>query len=102
MNQTIADIFGSLLKLLHILAIIVLVAMFATGIGGANSWMYAIVGSVAYVVIVGFITVVVAIHENVDDMRSAIEKQNKLIMEMQSKASSDLEAGEGKRIEPKM
>lgn len=103
MNQTIADIFGGLLKLLHVIALVVIVAVFVTGAGGADSWLYAIAGSIIYVVVIGFITVVVAMHENICDIERTLAKQTELLRTMQAITVSETsQISAEKKVEPKL
>lgn len=74
MNTFFADIFSSLLKVLHVLVILGLL-FFA--FGGSSSrplgMFYSIVAFIVYVVIVGFISVVLAMYENLVAIRKLME-----------------------------
>jgi len=76
MNTFFADIFSTLLKLLHILVIlglVIFVGMSNSYSSGPLSLVYAIVLFIVYVVIVGFISVVLSMHENLAAIRKLME-----------------------------
>ncbi|AEG31229.1 hypothetical protein [Thiomicrospira cyclica] len=93
MNQVIAKLYGTLLKLLHIFVLVFIIGItffaydiFDTHFLGDYVWVYALISLVIYIVVIGFVTVVVAIHENLGEMKAAIVEQNRLLRDMNGEA----------------
>jgi hypothetical protein len=103
MNKFIADIFSTLLKLLHVLVAIAIVFLVVSGVGSGNSLIliYAVVACVVYVVVVGFLSVVLSMHENIASILKILESntnQSKPVDDsiVKSVVSSNI------RLEPKI
>jgi hypothetical protein len=99
MNQFIANIFSTLLKLLHVIVAIAIVGLVVSGVGSGNSYIliYAVVASIVYVVVVGFLSVVLAMHENIASILKIVEKnENQSIPVLENVLRSN------SRVEPKI
>jgi undecaprenyl pyrophosphate phosphatase UppP len=84
MNRIVADIFSFLVAIIHMLAAISLVFVFGylnNAEISTDSKMamvgYTIGAIFGYIIIMGLVSVVLAIHENISAMREILEKNNK-------------------------
>lgn len=74
MNKWIADIFGNILNLVHVLTLIVLFLVFTEGtVGITELFLFFVV----YVLVVGTVTVFISINEKLGDIKSLLEEANK-------------------------
>lgn len=90
MNKLIAEIFSTLLKVLHVLVVVslILVVAFSLIKGNIIAALYAVVSFIVYVVVFGFISVVLAMHENLAAMREILEKDSKQVQNTNSMQSA--------------
>jgi hypothetical protein len=87
MNKLIADIFSGLVGFLHLIVIIIIALLFFFLFSETSSHLsldekfvmagYAIASLVAYIILMGLISVVLAIHENINAIRETLERNNK-------------------------
>jgi hypothetical protein len=82
MNGFIARIFSGLLTVLHVIVVVgvILALIFGAQVPGTSSYSPSIgiiIFFFIYVVIVGFLTVVVSINENLTEMKQILEKMAK-------------------------
>lgn len=99
MNQFIANIFSTLLKLLHVIVAIAVGFLVVSGVTSGNSFIliYALVACIVYVVVVGFLSVVLSMHENLQKILELLQKNN-----TQSQPVASSTGSENTRLEPKI
>jgi hypothetical protein len=99
MNQFVANIFSTLLKLLHFIVAIAIILLVASGVNSGNSFIliYALIASIVYVVVIGFLSVVLSIHENIASILNIMQKDgNQSIPVLDNIVNSNV------RVEPKI
>jgi len=106
MNQFIANIFSTLLKVLHVIvatAIFALILPVASAVHSGNSYIliYAVVACIVYVVAVGFLSVVLAMHENIASILKIMEKNSNQSKPVAENIASNV-VDSNTRLEPKI
>jgi hypothetical protein len=100
MHKFIADIFTSLLILLHVIIAIVIVLVIAYK-PGIPTIIVAIAAAILYVVIVGFISVVLSMHENLKSILNILEKNTNQSKPVTENVASNVD-DRNTRLEPKI
>lgn len=100
MNKFIADIFSLILTVLHVIVAIALIFVVTTS-ASTQVTVGAVIIFVLYVVIIGFISVVLTMNENIANILKILEKNT-----IQSKQSTENIVGNvvdrNTRLEPKI
>ena len=96
MNNVFAKLFGFILNIVHILFVLFMFLWFFQGIGQQYSFTGDVILSgvfilIVYVIMMGFLTTIVSIRENLAEMNEKLSKLDR---------SSSFESKE--RIEPKL